>query len=139
VAAIALPALGGCGFIAAGQDGHLKPDTFVLSGEADVALPTTDHRAVGTACTAPAGVTDLAVHTPVSVVGPGGAELARGALESGVLARNGDVTTCDFGFQIRGVPGGATSYGVAVGGRTPQMFDGESVRRNTPAIITISP
>ena len=82
-AAVALTAVSGCGFIAAGQKSVRKPDSFVLIGHADVALPASDHAAVGTTCTAPTSVPGIAANTPVKVLDEQGIAIANGALGSG--------------------------------------------------------
>lgn len=138
VAAGALATASGCGFIAAGQTSHEKPNTFVLYGHADVTLTAGDHRATGTTCVAPAGVTDVAVTTSVNVLSPGGVTLAHGSLGAGVIAHTGDAAMCDFPFQIRDVPGGADTYGIVIGARPAQSFAGSALQANTPAIIAIS-
>ncbi len=137
-AAVALAAVSGCGFIAAGQKSVQKPDSFVLIGHADVALPASDDAAVGTTCTAPASVRGIAASTPVKVLDEQGIAIANGSLGSGILARSGTTTTCAFPFEIRAVPGSSNSYGVQVGDRPAQTFAASQVRQNAPAVITIT-
>jgi len=137
-AAVALAAVSGCGFIAAGQKSVQKPDSFVLIGHADVALPASNHAAVGTTCTAPASLPGIASSTPVKVLDEQGIAIANGSLGSGILARSGTTTTCAFPFEIRAVPGSSNSYGVQVGDRPVQTFAAAQVRQNAPAVITIS-
>ncbi len=136
--AVALIAVSGCGFIAAGQKSVRKPDSFVLIGHADVALPASDHAAVGSTCTAPTSVPGIAANTPVKVLDEQGIAIANGALGSGIVARTGTATTCAFPFEIRAVPGSSNSYGVQVGDRPAQPFAASQVRQNAPAVITIS-
>ena len=135
--AVVLASAAGCGFIAAGQKSVSKPSTFVLFGHADVALPATDHAAVGTTCTAPAS-TGVGPDTPVKVLDEHGVTIADGALGSGILARSGGATTCAFPFRIPAVPGGSTSYGVMVGAQAAQSFPATLLRQNAPAIVTIT-
>lgn len=137
-AAVALAAVSGCGFIAAGQKSVQKPDSFVLIGHADVALPASDHAAAGTTCTAPASVPGIATSTPVKVLDEQGIVIANGALGSGILARSGTTPTCAFPFEIRAVPGSSNSYGIQVGDRPAQTFAASQVQQNAPAVITIS-
>lgn len=137
-AAVALAAVSGCGFIAAGQKSVQKPNSFVLIGHADVPLPASDQAAVGTTCTAPAAVPGIAASTPVKVLDEQGIAIANGALGSGILARSGTATLCAFPFEIRAVPGSSNSYGVQVGDRPAQTFAAAQVRQNAPAVITIS-
>lgn len=137
-AAVALTAASGCGFIAAGQKSVSKPNAFVLIGHADVALPASDHAAVGTTCTAPASLPGIAANTPVKVLDEQGIAIANGVLGSGIIARSGTSTTCAFPFEIRAVPGSSNSYGVQIGDRPPQTFAAAQVRQNAPAVITIS-
>jgi hypothetical protein len=137
-AALALTAVSGCGFIAAGQKSVHKPDSFVMIGRADVALAASNHAAVGTTCTAPASVSGIAANTPVKVLDEQGIAIANGALGSGILARSGTTTTCAFPFEIRAVPGSSNTYGIQVGDRPAQTFAAAQVRQNTPAVITIS-
>jgi hypothetical protein len=134
----AVVTLSGCGFIAAGQASHQKPNTFVLYGHVDVSLSASEHRATGTACMSPDTVAGIEVTTPVAVLSPGGATIAHGSLGAGVIARTGDAATCDFPFQIRDVPGGADSYQIAVGDRPAQVFPAAELQHNTPAVIAIS-
>jgi hypothetical protein len=129
----------GCGFIAAGAKPIRKPDSFVLIGHADVALPASDQRATGVACQAPAGVPGVAKDTPVRVLNPAGATVARGVLGPGVVGHLGDVASCNFPFEIPGVPGGSTTYGVVIGSRPAQTFPAATLRQNAPAVITIAP
>jgi hypothetical protein len=90
-------------------------------------------------CTAPDTVRDLAVTTSVDVLSPGGIRLGHGSLGAGVVARTGNLASCDFPFQIRNVPGGAQTYQIVVGNRPAQTFLGSDLQHNTPAIITITP
>lgn len=137
-AAVALAGVSGCGFIAAGQKSVQKPDSFVLIGHADVALPASDHAAAGTTCTAPDSVPGIATSTPVKVLDEQGIVIANGALGSGILARSGTTPTCAFPFEIRTVPGSSNSYGIQVGDRPAQTFAASQVQQNAPAVITIS-
>lgn len=137
-ATVALAAVSGCGFIAAGGKSIQKPDSFVLIGHADVPLPASDDAAVGTTCTAPASVPGIAASTPVKVLDEQGIAVANGTLGSGILARSGTITTCAFPFEIRAVPGSSNSYGVEVGDRPAQTFAASQVQQNAPAVITIS-
>lgn len=134
----AVATLSGCGFIAAGQKSHSKPTAFVLIGHAAVVLASGDHRAAGTPCDASAGITDLGAGTPVKVIGASGDPIAYGTLGSGTVDRAGTTPTCDFPFQIRDVPGGSDTYGVAVGNRSAHSFPAADLRRNTAAVITIT-
>jgi len=134
---LVLTAVAGCGFIAAGRKSVQKPSTFVLLGHADVALPPSDHAAIGTTCVAPASV-NVGARTPVKVVDQRGVTIAEGTLGSGVLTRSGNVTTCAFPFQIPPVPGTSTSYGISVGGRPTQTFLASQLRQNQPAVVTIT-
>lgn len=138
VAAVALSAVSGCGFIAAGQKSVRKPDSFVLIGYADVPLPSTDRSPVGSTCTAPATITGIGPSTPVRVMDGQGVVVATGTLGTGILARTGSTATCAFPFQIRAVPGSSTSYGIEVGDRPVQTFAAAQVRQNTPAVVTIT-
>jgi hypothetical protein len=129
----------GCGFVHAASKSDTKPSAFVLIGHAEITLPTTEHRAAGTTCQAPAGTTDVAPNTQVTVTDQGGHQLAVGFLGDGVIARSGSTTTCQFPFSIRGVPGGIAVYSVAVGNRPAETFQGDDLNRNTPAVIAITP
>jgi hypothetical protein len=134
-AALGVAAVAGCGFLAASDKPLTKPNSFVLFGHADVALPADDHRAAGTACTTPdAGV---GVTTSVTVTDAGGAKIAHGSLGAGVIVHIGSTATCNFPFRIYGVPGGGTTYGVAVGDQAPVSFPGSDLTRNRAAVITV--
>ena len=137
-ATAALVALSGCGWIAAGGKPIRKPDTFVLIGHADVALPASDHRATGIACDAPAGVAGVAPQTPVKVLDAAGATIATGALGPGVVGHTGSAASCNFPFEIPGVPGGSATYGVVIGARPVQTFPAAALRQNAPAVVTIT-
>lgn len=130
-------ALSGCGFVHAGGVSHVKPDGFVLRGRVSVGLPTDDPRTSGAACAS--GYPDVVAGAPVRVTGPHGSPIADGSLGAGVVARVDDHGTCDFPFQIAGVPGGVASYGIAVGDRLPQTFPALALRHDKPAVITLSP
>jgi len=127
--------LGGCGFVGASGAGHAKPDTFILRGHVTVAVPTGDTRPTGAACAAT--VPDIVAGVPVKVSGPDGHLLATGNLGDGVIAHTDSATSCEFPFQIAGVPGGVDSYDIAVGSHS-QRFPAKSLRENAAAILTIT-
>ena len=127
--------LTGCGFVNAGDKSSVKPSSFVISGNASVALPTPG--VPGAACTAPASVNDVATAAAVIVTNPSGTKLASGHLGRGIVA--GDGSACVFPFQVRSVTGGFPAYGVAVGTRPPQLFQAAALRSNQPAQLNITP
>lgn len=128
-----------CGFVGASQSAHVKPDGFLLYGHAAVRLPSNDHRADGTECVSPAAASDVAAGAPVTVLDPAGKTLAVSGLDSGVMAHDNAVPTCDFSFSIPAVPGGVDSYRIQIASRPAQTFPALDLRRNSPAIITITP
>jgi hypothetical protein len=132
-------AAAGCGFIAAGRKSIQKPTSFVLVGRADVVLPSNDHRAVGVACTAPPTVTGIGAATPVRVFDDLGRQIASGSLGTGLTGRTGSGLSCDFPFQIPGVPGGSETYAITVGTQPPQAFQAADIRQNGAAVLTITP
>ncbi|HKD96230.1 MAG TPA: hypothetical protein VKB69_01390 [Micromonosporaceae bacterium] len=138
VAAVVLGAAG-CGFIAAGRKSVQKPTSFVLIGHADVVLPAGDHRAVGVSCTAPSTVAGIGVRTPVRVYDDLGTQVGAGTLGAGLTGHTGSGLSCDFPFQIPGVPGGSQTYGIAVGNEPRQIFQAADVRQNAAAVLTITP
>ncbi len=88
----------------------------------------------------------------MTVTDPGGHEIARGSLGAGIVARAatpapaaspatsaGTGAECDFPFEIRGVPGGVSSYGISVAGRAAQTFPAAALRQDQVAVITITP
>ena len=130
-------AIGGCGFIAAGDKSSVKPSVFVMTGSAAVTLPAGGSAAPGTACTAPVGVSDVAKDATVTVTVPSGLKIATGRLGAGVVTADGSI--CSFPFQIRAVEGGYSTYGVAIGDRPAQNFAEGPLRANEPAVLTITP
>jgi len=128
--------LGGCGWLAASGVSHHKPDAFVLRGRVTVPVPAGDSRPDGAACAA----SDPAVvaGTPIRVTGPDGHLLATGYLGDGVISRTGTAASCDFPFQLAGVPGGVDSYDIAVGTRAPHRFPAKDLRENADAVIPVN-
>jgi hypothetical protein len=127
-------ALAGCGWLRAGDVSHSKPSGFVLRGYVSVA--GAPGGPAGTACQAPrAGV---ATNDPVLVTDPPGKTLATGTLGAGVLAVDGNGYRCNFPFEIPGVPGGHTTYGVAVDDRPATTFPATELRQDKPAVVPIS-
>jgi hypothetical protein len=139
VLATATAALAGCGFVSASNKSDTKPSAFVLIGHVTIALPATSTDAAGAACRAPAGTTDVAENTQVTVTDTAAHKLASGVLGAGVVARTADGAACQFPFAIRGVPGGSPIYEIAIGNRPAQPFEAGQLRTNTPAVITITP
>ena len=138
VAVGVLGTLAGCGFVAAGNKSPSKPSAFVLNGHAAVTLTATS-QTVGSTCVSPTGATDVASNVAVTVTDSGGKKIAAGNLGTGVITSDSGVAACSFPFQIRGVPGGIETYGVAIGTRPAQIFPGDALRSSTPAVITIIP
>ncbi len=134
--AFSVTALAGCGFVEAGNKSSVKPSSFVISGNADVALPS-GTGTPGAACTAPVGASDVAKDAAVTVTTPTGFKIAAGRLGGGVVT--GDGAACSFPFQIRAVTGGYDTYGVSIGNRPAQSFDAVGLRANQPAVLTITP
>jgi hypothetical protein len=139
LAAALAASLGGCGFIAAGNKSVTKPSGFVLSGQAAVALPAASSATVGSPCQSPAGATDVAADVAVTITGDTGTKIATGKLGAGIVTSSGTALRCSFPFQIPAVPGGNTSYGIAVGTRPAQTFPGDQLRQSTQAVVTITP
>jgi hypothetical protein len=137
--AIAVAAsLSGCGFIAAGNKSVTKPSGFVLTGQAAVTLPSAT-AAVGSPCQAPAGAADVAPNAVVTITSGAGAKIATGRLGAGIVTGSGSSLVCSFPFQIEAVPGNDATYGVAIGARPPQTFQGDQLREATTAVVTITP
>jgi hypothetical protein len=133
---VLLSALAGCGWLGASSVSHRKPDAFVLRGRVTVAVPAGDSRPDGAACAAT--VPDLTAGTTVKISRPDGKLLAIGYLGDGVIARDGTGSSCEFPFQIAGVPGGVDAYDIAVGSRAPTRFAAKDLRENADAIILIT-
>lgn len=129
-------ALGGCGWLGASSVSHIKPDAFVLRGRVTVAVPAGDSRPDGAACAAT--VPDLVAGTQVTITRPDGKVLGVGYLGDGVIAHDGTGSSCEFPFQIAGVPGGVDAYDIAVGSRAPTRFAAKDLRENADAIIPIT-
>jgi hypothetical protein len=139
IAAAVATSVSACGFIAAGNDSSTKPSSFVLTGQAAVALPSSgNNTTVGSPCQAPAGATDVAPNVTVTVTDASGAKLATGRLGAGVVTGSGAVRSCSFPFQITRVPGNVATYRIAVGNRPPQDFSGNQLRHSTAAVVTIT-
>jgi hypothetical protein len=128
--------LAGCGFVGASGVSGTKPDAFLLRGRVTEPVPAGDPRPDGAVCAATSP--DIVAGAPVRVTAPDGHLLATGALGDGVIARSGTASTCDFPFQIAGVPGGVASYDIAVGTRAPKRFPAKELRENATAIIPVS-
>jgi hypothetical protein len=124
--------LAGCGFVGAGNVSHTKPDGFVLRGYVRVTTPVSGGGTGG--CRAPVSLADIAPGAPVRVSDPGGKGLASGELGSGVSDPAGN---CNFPFEIRAVPGGQTSYVIAVGQQVPVRFPARDLREDKPAVIVL--
>lgn len=131
----------GCGFLGASNVSHTKPNGFVLRGHVTVPLPAGQAGPAGSPCTAGS----VGVGTTVTVTDPAGKKIATGALGAGVVALAASSgaspaaeANCDFPFQIRAVPGGVTSYGIAIGDRPPQTFPAENLHQDQAAVITLS-
>jgi hypothetical protein len=135
VAVVLVAGPAGCGFIGASDKPENKPDTFLLRGHATVPAPG-DKRPDGAVCAAT--VPGIVAGVKVWVTGPDGRLLASGSLGDGVIAHGGDGPSCDFPFQIAGVPGGVVSYGISVDDRPAQQFPAKNLRENAEAIIRIT-
>lgn len=135
IAAALCSTLASCGFVAASKKSDTKPGAFVVIGRAEVPV-TSGASAVGAACTAPTGFTDVADLTRVTVTDSAGKTVATGTLGTGVAATGTSGIMCEFPFIIRGVPDGSTTYSIAIGNRPSQTFQAADLRTNTQAIIT---
>jgi hypothetical protein len=130
--------LSGCGFVGASNVSHVKPNGFVLRGRVTVpaagAGPTVD----GASCAS--SIPDVAAGVTVKVSDVQGHELARGELGGGVTAAvpGGSGVSCDFPFQVRGVPGGVSQYAVSVAGRPAQTFAASALREDQQAVIVLT-
>jgi hypothetical protein len=131
--------LAACGFIAAGNKSGTKPSGFVLTGQAAVALPASDAAAVGSPCQAPTGATDVTQNVLVTVTDDSGGKIATGRLGAGVITGSGASLTCSFPFEIGSVGGNSETYGVAIGSRPAQKFDGAQLRQSSLAVVKITP
>lgn len=129
---------GGCGFVNASAVSHTKPSGFVLRGYVSTPVPAGDARVAGAACAAPTGLPDIAAGTRVKVIDPVGNVIGLGDLVAGVIARSSAVSSCDFAFEIRAVPGGVASYSIAVGAEPAQQFAADQLRQDKPAIIQLN-
>src|SRR5437764_10957558 len=99
----------GCGWVAASSAPRTKPDTFILRGRVTVPIGAGDARPDAAACAST--LPDVVAGAPVRVNAPDGQLLATGSLGDGVVAAStGSAHSCDFPFQIGGVPGGVDSY-----------------------------
>jgi hypothetical protein len=133
-----VPAVGGCGFIAAGDRSPTKPNGFVLRGYVSVARAASG--AAGAACQSPPSAPDIAAGAAVRVTDAAGVELTTGALATGVLAQDTASTSdyrCNFPFELRNVPGDRSEYVIVVGTRPAVSFPGADLRANKPAIVPV--
>jgi hypothetical protein len=135
VGVVLLAGLSGCGFVGASDKPQNKPDAFVLRGHVTVAEPG-DARPDGAVCAAT--VPGIVAGAPVKVTAPDGRLFGTGHLGDGVIAHGGDGPSCDFPFQITGVPGGVASYDITVADRPPQEFPAKDLRENAEAIIRVT-
>lgn len=131
--------LAGCGFVSAGSKAPVKPSTFVITGHVQIPLTAAAALTVGQPCSSPSGANDVVTGAPVIVSAPTGTKIARTTLGPGVVTGTNSAPECSFPFEIRNVPGGDASYGIAVASHAPQTFDGTALRAATPAIISITP
>jgi hypothetical protein len=138
VIAVVAAMLGGCGFIAAGNRSHTKPNGFVLHGYVSVVGAVAGP--AGGACTAPPTVPDIVAGGPVRVADTTGAAVATGTLGAGVEAdpsAGPGGYRCNFPFEIRNVAGTLSTYVIVVGLRPAASFDGTDLRANKPAVIEV--
>jgi hypothetical protein len=133
---VATGVLAGCGFVSAAGVSHGKPNGFVLRGHVSVPVAAGDQRAPGSTCAAP--YPDVVANAPIKVTGPDHNEIAVGYLGDGVIARDPSGISCDFPFQIPAVPGGVSSYGLAVAGRPARSFSAHDLREDQQAVISLS-
>ena len=126
----------GCGWLGASSAPGTKPDAFVLRGHVAVTVAAGDSRPAGAACAST--LPDVVSGAPVRVLAPDGNQLATGTLGDGVIAVDQSARSCDFPFQIAGVPGGVDSYDVTVGSQPPRRFPAKDLRENAAAVITVT-
>jgi hypothetical protein len=125
--------LSGCGWLGAGGASRNKPSAFVLRGYVSVAGAAAGQP--GEPCQAPAA--GVATATPVQVSDPPGQVLTTGALGSGVLAADDGAYHCNFPFELPGVPGDHSTYGIQVGDRPRVNFPATELRQDKPAVIAV--
>lgn len=137
-AAVAVAAFltSGCGFIASGDRPAEKPNAFVLRGY--VSVGGAPAGAPGTACVAPAAVSDIQAGGPVRVADPQGHTLGAGRLAAGVVEIEAGEARCTFPFEIAGVAGGVDQYVIGVGTRPTVTFPARELRENKPAVIRVN-
>jgi hypothetical protein len=130
--------LAGCGFIGASNVSHTKPSGFVLRGRVTVPAAQSGQVSDGTACVS--ALPGVAAGSPVVVSDVDGHQLARGELGGGVTATvpGSSAGSCDFPFQVRGVPGGVSRYGVSVAGRPAQSFAAAALRQDQLAVLVLT-
>lgn len=129
---------GGCGFADAGSRSPGKPDTVLVRGRVVVPLAG-DTRPAGAACAAPATVSEITSGAPVRITGDNGRAAGQGHLGVGVVSVSGAAHTCDFPFEVPGVPGGDRSVDISVAGRPGQHFALRDLTEDQPAVITVTP
>lgn len=129
---------GGCGFADAGARSPGKPDNVLVRGRVVVPLAG-DTRTAGAACAAPATVSEIASGAPVRVTDDSGRLIAQGHLGLGVVSVSGAAHTCDFPFEVPGVPGNHPSVDVSVAGRPGEHFALRDLAEDRPAVITVTP
>lgn len=130
-------ALAGCGFVGAASVSDQKPNGFVLRGHVAVPVAAGASQSTGAACES--SLPDVAPNDEVKVTDPQGRQIAVGYLGDGVIGSDTSGTACDLPFEIPQVPGGVTSYGIAVAGHPAQTFSATSLRENQEAVISLRP
>ncbi len=128
----------GCGFVGAGGVSHTKPNGFVLRGHVSTPVPAGNPDTDGAACTAPAGLPDIKAGAPVRVLDAANTVIGLGSLDDGVVAHPGGAADCEFGFEIRAVPGGVDTYAIVVGTQPAHTFPATELREDKPAVITLT-
>jgi hypothetical protein len=130
--------LSGCGFVGASKVSDVKPNGFVLRGRVTVPAAGTAPTVDGESCAS--AIPDVAAGVTVKVSDVQGHELARGELGGGVTATvpGGSGVSCEFPFQVRGVPGGVSQYAVSVAGRPAQTFAASALREDQQAVIVLT-
>jgi hypothetical protein len=141
LAGLVVASSAGCGFVGAGGVSHTKPNGFVLRGHVSTPVAGGQASADDSPCTAPAGLPDITAGSPVKVLDDVNNVIGLSTLGAGVVAHpggTGAAADCEFGFEIRAVPGGVTNYAIVVGTQPAHTFPAAELRQDKPAVITLT-
>lgn len=92
--------------------------TIAVSGGSDSVTTSSD----GTTCEGAGGYSDITPGTAVTVANAQGQVVATGALGTGVMSSDDDLSACSLSFSVPGVPDGLSSYSLTISHRGTQVI-----------------